>query len=266
MNSQIIQRITLLVLVLYSGLTPRIDSDPKQPAKTPVQYRLRQIMMDAAVSSRRDAEIRKLAETVLVKASSGGDFAALAKRYSQEPGAGKTGGDLGFFTRSQMVKPFSDAVFAMKPGEIRGLVKTQYGYHIINLIAINGDKRHARHILFMLTPDRADSMAVLGTLASIRNRLLGGERFETLFARYNTYDTLTDTDGYMVWQKPGDMLPDFANAVMGLDTGEISRPFVSVIGFHIVLVDSINYNPGKLLKGFPPYIEERLKNKNFKKP
>ncbi len=65
------------------------------------------------------------------------DFAALAKRYSQDPGSAANGGNLGFFTRDAMVKPFADAVFAMqKPGEIVGPVKSQFGYHIIRLDAI----------------------------------------------------------------------------------------------------------------------------------
>ncbi len=65
------------------------------------------------------------------------DFAALAKRYSQDPGSAANGGSLGYFARDAMVKPFADAVFAMqKTGEIVGPVKSQFGYHIIRLDAI----------------------------------------------------------------------------------------------------------------------------------
>jgi len=63
-------------------------------------------------------------------------FAELAKKNSQDPGSAAEGGDLGFFPRGRMVKPFDDAVFAMKTGEITGPVETQYGYHIIRLDAI----------------------------------------------------------------------------------------------------------------------------------
>ena len=64
-------------------------------------------------------------------------FAAIAKRESQDPGSAPQGGDLGYFTRSGMVKPFADAVFAMKKvGEIVGPVRSQYGYHIIELTGI----------------------------------------------------------------------------------------------------------------------------------
>jgi len=65
-------------------------------------------------------------------------FADLAKKNSEDPGSGAEGGDLGFGPRGRMVKPFDDAVFGMKVGEIVGPVETQYGYHIIKLDAIKG--------------------------------------------------------------------------------------------------------------------------------
>jgi peptidyl-prolyl cis-trans isomerase D len=63
-------------------------------------------------------------------------FAELARKYSEDPGSASHGGDLGFFGRGMMVKPFDEAVFKLKPGEISGLVKSDFGYHIIKLLAI----------------------------------------------------------------------------------------------------------------------------------
>ncbi|HEY3784813.1 MAG TPA: peptidyl-prolyl cis-trans isomerase [Steroidobacteraceae bacterium] len=80
-----------------------------------------------------DAAARKRAEDVLAQAKAGKDFAALAKQYSQDPGSASKGGDLGWTDRSQFVKPFTDALFSMKVGDIVGPVKTQFGYHIIKL-------------------------------------------------------------------------------------------------------------------------------------
>ncbi|HFD11492.1 MAG TPA: hypothetical protein ENJ32_03320 [Crenotrichaceae bacterium] len=82
---------------------------------------------------RSDDEARKLAEQIRVKAIAGKDsFADLAKQYSDDPSAQTNHGELGFFIRGQMAKPFEDAVFAMnKSGEISPVVKTQFGYHII---------------------------------------------------------------------------------------------------------------------------------------
>jgi len=65
-------------------------------------------------------------------------FAELARKNSQDPGSAAQGGDLGWFPRGAMVKPFDDAVFRMKPGEISDPIETQYGYHIIRLDAVKG--------------------------------------------------------------------------------------------------------------------------------
>jgi peptidyl-prolyl cis-trans isomerase D len=67
-------------------------------------------------------------------------FAALAKQYSQDPGSAANGGDLGMFGRGSMVKPFEDSVFSLKVGELSGLVPTDYGYHIIKLLAVKPAK------------------------------------------------------------------------------------------------------------------------------
>jgi peptidyl-prolyl cis-trans isomerase D len=85
---------------------------------TPEQDRIAKVRADSLL-----AAIRK----------GGGDFAELAKRFSQEPGAPSSGGDLGWFGRGRMVKEFEAAAFALKPGEISPVVKTQFGYHIIKV-------------------------------------------------------------------------------------------------------------------------------------
>jgi peptidyl-prolyl cis-trans isomerase D len=81
----------------------------------------------------KEAEIKAKSEDVLKRAKAGEDFAALAKKYSEDPGSAKNGGELGSFPREQMVKEFSDVAFSLKPGEISDLVRTQFGFHIIKV-------------------------------------------------------------------------------------------------------------------------------------
>ena len=78
-----------------------------------------------------EAEVRKLAESVLAQVKAGADFAALANKHSGDEASNTKGGDLGFFGRSAMVKEFEDAAFALEAGQTSDLVKTPYGFHII---------------------------------------------------------------------------------------------------------------------------------------
>ena len=92
------------------------------------------------ITGKDDAAALAQAQQVLAQAKSGKDFGELAKQYSQDPGSAQNGGDLGWAERSAFVKPFADALFAMKVGEITGPVKTQFGYHIIRLDEVQASK------------------------------------------------------------------------------------------------------------------------------
>jgi peptidyl-prolyl cis-trans isomerase C len=83
----------------------------------------------------KKAEARKKIEDIEARLKKGEDFAALAREYSDCPSKEK-GGDLGYVSRGQMVKPFEDAVFSMKPGERSGIVETRFGFHIIEVLDI----------------------------------------------------------------------------------------------------------------------------------
>ncbi len=80
-----------------------------------------------------DDQVKAKAEGVLKQLRGGADFATIAKANSADPGSASKGGDLGWITHGQMVKPFEDAVFSQKVGDIGDLVKTQYGYHIVQV-------------------------------------------------------------------------------------------------------------------------------------
>lgn len=81
--------------------------------------------------TRSKEEARARAQEVLDKVRRGEDFAALARQYSDEPGADRTGGDLNRFGRGVMVAPFEQAAFSLRVGEISDIVETPFGFHII---------------------------------------------------------------------------------------------------------------------------------------
>jgi peptidyl-prolyl cis-trans isomerase D len=99
------------------------------------QVRARHLLRTVA----RDADeaeverVRGEAAAALLRIQNGEDFADVARELSQDPGSAEKGGDLGFFGRGQMAPAFEDAVFALQPGEMTDLVRTDYGFHIIRL-------------------------------------------------------------------------------------------------------------------------------------
>jgi peptidyl-prolyl cis-trans isomerase D len=113
----------------------------EQKAKTPERFtqpeqrRVRHILFQVG-DPKDDAAAKAKAEAALKRAQSGEDFGKLAQELSQDTGSAKNGGDLGWAERSRYVGPFADAAFSMKEGEIKGPVKTQFGYHILKLDGI----------------------------------------------------------------------------------------------------------------------------------
>jgi len=128
-------------LVLAANYTPsdkEIQDYYNRNATTrfthPDQVHARHILIavPAGATDKEKAAAKAKALDVLKQAQSGADFAKLAAKYSDDPSNRLQGGDLGTFGRGQMIKPFEDAVFAMKPGQI-AMVETHYGFHIVKL-------------------------------------------------------------------------------------------------------------------------------------
>ena len=118
------------VVVSAADLT-KAYNDNIQQYTTPEQVRASHILLKT--EGKDDAAVKAKAESVLKEVKAGGDFAELAKKYSEDDSNAKNGGDLDFFGRGRMVPEFDTAAFTMEPGQISDLVKTQFGYHIIKL-------------------------------------------------------------------------------------------------------------------------------------
>ena len=112
----------------------------KQPERVRASHILITVPKGADAAAKTAA--RTKAADILNQVKAGGDFAALAKQHSQDPGSGQNGGDLGFFQQGQMVGPFNDVAFTLGPGSISDLVETEFGFHIIKVV----EKQTARSV------------------------------------------------------------------------------------------------------------------------
>ncbi|MFZ3174885.1 MAG: peptidylprolyl isomerase [Thiobacillus sp.] len=114
-----------------------------------------------------DEVVRAKAEKLLTELREGGDFGALAQKHSEDPGSSRSKGELpGWAEKGKLVPPFEEAAYALKPGEVSGLVRTRFGYHIIKLL----EKREARQQTFEEVKEPI--------LTALRNEFLGGKRAE----------------------------------------------------------------------------------------
>ena len=144
------QQITSKIVITDLETKAYYDNNPqmfKQSAQVKASHIL--IKVDAGATDAQKAEARKKIDTVQQKIKDGGDFAALAREYSEGPSKTR-GGDLGYFRRGQMVKPFEEAAFNMKTDEVSGIVETRFGYHIIKVY----DKKPAQTLAYTDVKDK----------------------------------------------------------------------------------------------------------------
>jgi len=127
------QKVANKIVVTDEETKAYYDGNPqffKQPEQIKASHIL--IKVEPTADDATKAAARKKIEDIRKKLTDGGDFAELAKEYSEGPSAPK-GGDLGYFRRGQMVKAFDDTAFSMKINEVSGLVETRFGYHLIKV-------------------------------------------------------------------------------------------------------------------------------------
>lgn len=199
---------------------------------------------------RTDEEAKKKADEVLAQVKAGGDFGQIARDNSDDPGSAARGGDLGFFGRRAMVKPFEDAVFAMDAGQVSEVVKTNFGYHIIKLIEKRtAEDRTLRQILigtqFVVVKDRKLRPTLEGKARTELETLLkninkpGGSFVEA--AKVGSDDISTKTDGGLLKNyRQGLYGPDFDKAVNSMKAGDPPRIVKDAAGnLHLVDVEEV---------------------------
>jgi peptidyl-prolyl cis-trans isomerase SurA len=229
----------------HISVTPKeIDQYLEKQAKMPAQseeYNVSHILIavpQEASQTQLDQAAQR-AQDVYRKASSGEDFAKLAVAYSNSQTA-LEGGSLGWRKGNELPTFLADVIAKLRPGEVSEPLRTPTGYHIVRLNEVRGAEQksvenqvHARHIL-MKTTALADDATVRQKLEALRDRILKGEDFAGL-AQTNSEDPGSAAEGGdLGWTGPGAFVPEFEKVLDGLKVNEISEPFKTQYGWHIV--------------------------------
>lgn len=233
----VINRINISPRELEQALA-RLQSAPDQNSEYNVSHILISVPVTASPEQIQAREAR--AQEVYEKAKAGQDFAQLAVTYSDST-TNIEGGALGWRKGSQLPSILSDLVPKMKPGDISEPIRTPSGFHIFRLNEVRGgiqqaivSQVHARHIL--LRPNELeDDETVRQKLADIRRRVLeGGEDFGAIAAVTSQDPGSAPQGGDLGWAGPGTFVPEFERQLDALNENEISEPFRTPYGWHIV--------------------------------
>lgn len=185
-------------------------------------------------------DAKKLADKIVADLQGGGDFVQAAATYSDGQDA-LDGGKLGWRKAGQVPTLFAEFVADMQKGDVSEVIRSSSGFHIIKLLDVRSTEQHvvtqtnARHIL--IRPDEliSDDDA-RNRLQQLLLRIKGGDDFADL-ARGHSNDSVSAAEGGSLgWVSPGDLVPEFEAAMNALAPGEVSSPFKTQFGYHIVEV------------------------------
>jgi peptidyl-prolyl cis-trans isomerase SurA len=207
------------------------DSLPDIEESVEIGHILLQVKPGEAGKQKAYEQIEKIREKIIA----GADFAEMAKKYSQDPGSAQRGGDLSFIQRGDLVKEFEEVAFNLKPDEVSDIVETTFGYHIIKLLERRGEKIQVSHILIKVQPTSNDEEIIIERLKKIRQEILQGASFDSLALLYSDDQDVENNKGYLgFWEVEKLAIPEFKVQLTNLKPGEISEPFKTEYGYHIL--------------------------------
>ncbi len=209
----------------------------------PEKLTLSHIFINPQKSERLKIKARKKAQMILDSLKHGGDFATLAKKYSDDPGSASNGGELGWAKRGVFYPEFEAAAFALKKGELSGIVETPVGFHIIQLLDRRGEAINARHILIKVKSDDQADLKAIELLTDIRDSIIQKKNTFAYYAKkYSDDKESAKFGGKLGTFEVSKIDKQTLDAVYKLKEGQISYPKrldlnKMVYGYQIVKLD-----------------------------
>lgn len=199
----------------------------------PQQFKVAEITIIPEVSHKDKVKTKKKLQELRERIINGSSFKVLAGLYSEDPGSADNGGELGMFTKGEMYPEFEAAAFALSVGEVSPIIETKAGFHIIKLIAREGDYINARHILLRKKVSAEKLLEAKFKADSVIQMIKNVDTLDFAHAAKVYSDTYEETSaGVMLNPQTGSSMftPDQMNqrmyfAIQNLNEGGISEPF-----------------------------------------
>lgn len=206
------------------------DSIPPQPEAV----KLAHILLPIEPSQTVEDSIKAFVEDLRRRILDGADFAVISSEHSTG-GAGANGGDLGYLSRDDVVPEFARAAFNLSEGDVSGVIRTQFGYHVIKCEGKRGERLKLRHLLVEVPPLSEDSVRAMALADSLMQAAQAGEDFAQMAKAYSSDDNTRAQGGELGWFAIDQLPPEFADVVTGWTTiGELRGPVQSRFGLHIL--------------------------------
>ena len=191
----------------------------------------------------------------------GGSFEELAKLHSQDPGSRQNGGSLGYVRRGSLVPEFESVAFSQNVGVVSDIIKTQFGYHVVETEEKLGDKIKVRHILLIPKISEEDESKAYRFALTLKDSASSLADFKRLVFSHSTDKQTREIGGDLGWINPNNSpIPELSQVFSLLEIGTCSLPVQTEQGYHLFWVDSFREGGKPSLSTHWPEIENMALN------
>lgn len=233
------------------------DSLPLFPSLIKVRHLLVPVVAGEESSNAVYGALVKIKKQIL----DGSSFEALARLHSQDPGSRQNGGSLGYVRRGSLVPEFESVAFSQNVGVVSDIIKTQFGYHIVETEEKLGDKIKVRHILLIPKISEDDESRAYSFALTLKDSALSLNDFKRLVSAHSSDKQTSEIGGDLGWVNPNNSpIPELSQIFSLLEIEMCSLPVRTEQGYHLFWVDSFREGGEPSLSAHWPDIENMALN------
>ena len=212
------------------------DSIPSFPKRHKVRHIL--IQITPSEESMKKTELKAL--NILEEINKGLSFEEAAKKYSEDSASKDNGGYLGFVPRGTFVKEFEKVAFTLSMNTISKPIKTQFGFHIIEVLERSGEKIGVRHILLQTEVVDEDKTKTYKTVSDLSKKISTKNDFVSIAKEYSKDETTKDNGGLLGWINTDTyQVEELSSVIKNIPENTCSTPILTDFGYHLLWIDEI---------------------------